>query len=95
MGGGLLQKVNRDTMSFATKLCFIKYKDGREVKVMKRPATESGKKSFPGMLKVKRNAQGIPVIYPSDGSVDKDNLLEVRLRFSPSRSLLGEPNLPA
>jgi nicotinic acid phosphoribosyltransferase len=25
MGGGLLQKVNRDTMSFATKLCDIKY----------------------------------------------------------------------
>lgn len=25
MGGGLLQKVNRDTMSFATKLCYIKY----------------------------------------------------------------------
>lgn len=28
MGAGLLQKVNRDTMSFATKLCFIVYKDG-------------------------------------------------------------------
>eukprot|EP01126_Amoeba_proteus_P033438 TRINITY_DN3284_c0_g1_i11.p1 TRINITY_DN3284_c0_g1~~TRINITY_DN3284_c0_g1_i11.p1 ORF type:complete len:418 (-),score=40.98 TRINITY_DN3284_c0_g1_i11:591-1844(-) len=25
MGGGLLQKINRDTMSFATKLCFIRY----------------------------------------------------------------------
>jgi nicotinic acid phosphoribosyltransferase len=25
MGGGLLQKVNRDTMSFATKLMYIKY----------------------------------------------------------------------
>ena len=25
MGGGLLQKVNRDTMSFATKLCHIVY----------------------------------------------------------------------
>lgn len=24
MGGGLLQKVNRDTMSFATKLSFIR-----------------------------------------------------------------------
>lgn len=28
MGGGLLQKVNRDTMSFATKLSYIKYADG-------------------------------------------------------------------
>jgi nicotinic acid phosphoribosyltransferase len=25
MGGGLLQKVNRDTMSFATKLMYIRY----------------------------------------------------------------------
>jgi len=77
MGGGLLQKVNRDTMSFATKLAYIKYADGREMKIMKRPATESGKKSFPGILKVKRNDKGVPVIYPSDGKVDKDNLLEV------------------
>lgn len=37
MGGGLLQKVNRDTMSFATKLSFIRYADGRAVDVMKRP----------------------------------------------------------
>ncbi len=28
MGGGLLQKVNRDTMSFATKLSHITYADG-------------------------------------------------------------------
>ncbi|PVV00445.1 hypothetical protein BB560_005171 [Smittium megazygosporum] len=28
MGGGLIQKVNRDTMSFATKLSMIVYKDG-------------------------------------------------------------------
>lgn len=25
MGSGLLQKLNRDTMSFATKLCYIEY----------------------------------------------------------------------
>jgi len=28
MGGGLLQKLNRDTMSFATKLSYIVYEDG-------------------------------------------------------------------
>ena len=28
MGGGLLQKLNRDTLSFATKLCHIVYEDG-------------------------------------------------------------------
>ena len=30
MGGGLLQKVNRDTMAFATKLSKIIYQDGTE-----------------------------------------------------------------
>jgi len=83
MGGGLLQKVNRDTMSFATKLCFIKYADGREMKVMKRPLTESGKKSFPGILKVKRNKDGVPVIFPSDGKDDPDNLLQVVYNSGP------------
>lgn len=28
MGGGLLQKLNRDTLSFATKLCHVVYEDG-------------------------------------------------------------------
>lgn len=28
MGGGLLQKLNRDTLSFATKLCHVVYDDG-------------------------------------------------------------------
>lgn len=28
MGGGLLQKLNRDTMSFATKLSHLTYSDG-------------------------------------------------------------------
>jgi len=77
MGGGLLQKVNRDTMSFATKLSFIHYADGRESKIMKKPATESGKKSFPGILKVIKNEKGVPVIYPSDGKPAADNLLQV------------------
>eukprot|EP01125_Pyxidicula_operculata_P021403 TRINITY_DN822_c0_g1_i1.p1 TRINITY_DN822_c0_g1~~TRINITY_DN822_c0_g1_i1.p1 ORF type:complete len:491 (+),score=96.17 TRINITY_DN822_c0_g1_i1:1528-3000(+) len=36
MGGGLLQKCNRDTMSFATKLAFIKYADGKVHQVMKK-----------------------------------------------------------
>lgn len=48
MGGGLLQKVNRDTMSFATKLAHIIYTDGREADIMKQPQTDSGKFSLPG-----------------------------------------------
>jgi nicotinic acid phosphoribosyltransferase len=54
MGGGLLQKVNRDTMSFATKLSYIRYENGEEKDVMKRPATDREKWSIPGKVKVLR-----------------------------------------
>lgn len=50
MGGGLLQKVNRDTMSFATKLSHVVYADGRERDVMKQPQTDLSKYSLPGIL---------------------------------------------
>jgi nicotinamide phosphoribosyltransferase len=51
MGGGLLQKCNRDTMSFATKLSFLKYKGGREEEIMKYPKTDKAKVSLPGVLR--------------------------------------------
>lgn len=44
---------------------------------MKKPVTETGKKSFPGVLKVVRNADGVPVIYPVGAQVEGDNVLEV------------------
>jgi len=67
MGGGLLQKCNRDTMSFATKLNFIQYADGTIREVMKRPRTDSGKISFPGILRVER-IDGKLMIFPvADG----------------------------
>lgn len=61
MGAGLLQKVNRDTMSFATKLSHIVYSDGRGQDVMKRPMSDSGKISLPGELEVKR-VGGVPTV---------------------------------
>ena len=64
MGGGLLQKVNRDTMSFATKLSHIVYADGEARNVMKRPKTDSGKFSLPGLVEVGRNAEGVLTAYP-------------------------------
>jgi len=64
MGGGLLQKCNRDTMSFATKLSYIKYADGSVRQVMKCPKTDAGKISLPGPLKVKL-VNGIPTVFPA------------------------------
>jgi len=79
MGSGLLQKVNRDTMSFATKLCHVKYADGTERDAMKTPKTDGGKYSLPGRLKVIRNKSGIPIVHcGTEKDVNtKDNLLKV------------------
>ncbi len=77
MGAGLLQKVNRDTMSFATKLCFIEYADGTKRDVMKTPKTDSGKFSLPGKLQVLRTA-GVPTAFPTPASWE-DKTIETNL----------------
>lgn len=48
-GGGLLQKVNRDTCKFAFKCSAIKV-DGKWIDVFKEPITDSGKKSKKGRI---------------------------------------------
>jgi nicotinamide phosphoribosyltransferase len=50
-GGGLLQKLNRDTQKFAFK-CSSIVVNGQERDVFKRPVTDSGKKSKAGRLKL-------------------------------------------
>jgi len=83
MGGGLLQKVNRDTMSFATKLMYIRYSDGTERNVMKKPKTDGAKSSLPGQVKVVR-VNGVPTIFPKkDGENDDRNILKVYWRNGP------------
>lgn len=77
MGGGLLQKLNRDTMSFATKLSYVRMAGGEDHLVMKFPKTDGSKSSFPGVLKVVRNAQGIPIVYPKEVEVAGEDLLRV------------------
>jgi len=77
MGGGLLQKLNRDTMSFATKLSYIRYADGKVRQVMKCPKTDMSKVSLPGILKVKR-VHGIPTVFPAkEDEKDPEDLLVV------------------
>jgi len=79
MGGGLLQKVNRDTMSFATKLSFIEYADGKKRDIMKKPKSDISKISHPGVLKVLK-VNEVPTVFPAeaDGDVkDPHNLLQV------------------
>jgi len=83
MGGGLLQKVNRDSMSFATKLNYIIYADGTERDVMKAPKTDSGKISLPGVLEVRR-VNNLPTVFPKkEGTTSSDNMLKVVYNMQP------------
>ncbi|KAJ3108247.1 hypothetical protein HDU97_001781 [Phlyctochytrium planicorne] len=67
MGAGLLQKVNRDTMSFATKLSHITYEDGLKRNVMKCPKTDPGKISLPGEFAVSKDPVTFtPTVYPKE-----------------------------
>jgi len=90
MGGGLLQKVNRDTMSFATKLSYIRYADGTVRNVMKKPKTDGGKCSLPGLLKVVR-VNGIPTVLPAkDGENDPNDILQTVWNMGPVADLKWE-----
>ncbi len=56
-GGGLLQKMNRDTQRFAFK-CLSVVVNGAERDVFKRPVTDGSKKSKAGRLKLVRQSNG-------------------------------------
>lgn len=61
MGGGLLQKVDRDTMKFAMK-CSAIIQNGEVVEVYKDPITDPGKVSKKGFLDlVKQNGEYVTV----------------------------------
>jgi nicotinic acid phosphoribosyltransferase len=66
MGGALLQKHNRDSMSFATKLSHIIYDDSTEKNVMKAPKTDSSKVSLPGRIDVCYDTNGCLKTYPAE-----------------------------
>jgi nicotinamide phosphoribosyltransferase len=80
---GTRAQVNRDTLSFATKLCHIQYADGSTRDVMKAPKTDVNKFSLPGILQVRRD-NGVPTAYcvPDAGRgapvvSPEDNMLRV------------------
>ncbi|XP_074644993.1 nicotinamide phosphoribosyltransferase-like [Tubulanus polymorphus] len=73
-GGGLLQKVNRDTQKCAYK-CSFAIVNGKPVNVYKDPITDPGKKSKKGRLSLEiRDGKYVTMV---EGSGDpKDDLLE-------------------
>jgi nicotinamide phosphoribosyltransferase len=81
-GGGLLQKLNRDTMRFAFKCSSITV-NGIEQDVFKSPAGDPRKSSKPGRLKLV--LEGNKLVTVSQGNSQVDHLLEV---FRDGRILL-------
>jgi nicotinic acid phosphoribosyltransferase len=81
MGGGLLQRQNRDTLKTAIKLCKIEYSDGTVRDVMKKPSRDIEKTSLPGLTVVNSTGSELK-IYPSsssdwDGYSKEHDMLEV------------------
>lgn len=70
-GGGLLQKMNRDTQKCAFK-CSLAIIDGKEVYVYKDPITDPGKKSKKGYLTLHKNEDGT-FETKCDGNHDFEN----------------------
>lgn len=72
MGGGLLQKLNRDTQKFAFK-CSSAVVNGTEREVFKCPITDSGKTSKKGRLSLVNTQYGLKTQHETS----KGDLLEV------------------
>lgn len=75
MGGGLLQQVNRDTMSWAMKASAISI-DGVWKDIYKDPVTSRSKRSKKGRLALVKDHSGtIQTIKADDLANETDNLL--------------------
>lgn len=75
MGGGLLQQVNRDTMSWAMKASAICI-DGNWTDIYKDPITSHSKRSKKGRLALIKDSSGqLQTVKADDLSADSDNLL--------------------
>jgi nicotinamide phosphoribosyltransferase len=74
-GGGLLQKMNRDTLKCAFK-CSCVTINGKEVDVFKDPIDDPGKKSKKGRMTVNR-VDGEIITLCGDDKVEESDLLEI------------------
>lgn len=68
-GGGLLQKINRDTQRFAFKCSSITV-DGQPRDVFKQPVTDAGKRSKSGRFKLVRHEGSFQTVPASDPRPD-------------------------
>jgi len=71
-GGGLLQKVNRETLRFAFKASEAIHQDGRIVSIYKAPITDQGKTSKRGRLKLVYDDRAGRYTTESDDTMTRD-----------------------
>jgi nicotinamide phosphoribosyltransferase len=69
-GGGLLQKLNRDTLKFAFK-CADATVDGVHRDVFKQPITDNGKRSKSGRFKLIESDGSFRTVKESDAGLDR------------------------
>ncbi len=88
-GGGLLQKLNRDTLKFKCSSVTV---NGKECDVYKQPVTDNGKRSKAGRLKLIRRGNGFATVTaeaPGDDLLEevfRDGRLLIRQSFDDIRS---------
>lgn len=75
-GGGLLQKMNRDTSKYAFK-CASATVDGNARDVFKQPITDNGKKSKAGRMKLVRRDGGFVTLLNEEANQEPDELVTV------------------
>lgn len=75
-GGGLLQKMNRDTSKYAFK-CASAIVNGEERDVYKQPITDNGKRSKAGRMKLVRNNNSFETLINDHEDSRPDELKEV------------------
>jgi nicotinamide phosphoribosyltransferase len=83
MGANLLHKVNRDTMSFATKLSFTRDLQDIPHDICKMPRTDSSKASLPGRFSVQADEKGLPTVYPLEDKPNGEEQLKVYYDHGP------------
>lgn len=101
MGGGLLQKQNRDTLKIAMKLSETIIHSGAmkmTVPVMKDPEGDSTKRSLPGRFSVRfydecsnDNHSGSIVVYPSELAPNDNSVELLETIYTPSEGVIVKP----
>jgi len=81
MGAGLLQKLNRDTCSYAMKLCYRVTGDWLERPIMKAPSTDMTKASWPSVGQEFPGLESLPVIYSSGKVSSSEDFVTIRSRL--------------